>query len=194
MSVIDPKLRFHKNIPPRPERTTLLHPVDRNLISRTQKTRPQKKKKEGKPFLNMLRTPKERISFLSIALAFQTLVSPGPGGGSRTRGSISMELGGTPGLFGATAFISLNPLIPLSAHDDVAFPAPIRCHSLGALLFCALLPPRRYEPFNSNTVRDPFQRICNAIPVCRQDPPWPPFVHQTPSGIEILTVPLPLCA
>jgi len=113
---------------------------------------------------------------------------------SRTRGSVPVELAGTL----RAAFMPLNPLIPLSAHDDVARPR---------LRFDAILSARSFSArtflldvtSHSIRIRDPFQGICNAIPVCRQDRSSPPPRRSRLAGRSYLAgcpppPPLPPCS
>lgn len=84
----------------------------------------------------------------------------------------------------------LNPLIPLSAHDDATrSPAP-RFDAI-LLFFLSSTPTLRAIQFE---YRDPFQGICNAIPVCRQDPPRPAFVSFISRDALGTKIPTHLCA
>lgn len=82
----------------------------------------------------------------SRSLAIQTCMFEPSRRRSGTRGCASLGPGQ-----GAHSS-RLNPLIPLSAHDDATrSPAPeIRCHSPFFFFFLSS-PLRHYEPFNSNT-------------------------------------------
>lgn len=130
-------------------------------LMHTQDARAKRKKKKTV----FKRAPHEkRISFLSTALAFQRIhVDPSlrDGGGDHFGRS---EARRTPRYI----HLRLNPLIPLSAHDDATH---LRLRSFDAILSApsSFLLRSRYEPFSPNT-GIPFKKICNAIPVCRQDP------------------------